>query len=434
MAVMRIMMLIAGAWLLAGHVWAQGPPGGTLVDQTRAAYDQVQRYQATTRYQSVTRDGRWEAIDEAEIYVAWDRATDRLKIDAPHFLLVGDGAKLRVAAPQAFPGQYVEVDQPSKLDYEALADVCPMMSAMPLPDVTFRFADNPIEILSMGAALNATPLVPGEGDDDPRRRLNVRTHLGPMTLTLGQRRNLLEQMRIEGDPVGGFDGTVTLDMTEIEVDRPIDDDVFAFDTTNLQQVAQFTPPGQGGGGNASGGHASGGGGGGHPLIGKRAPGFTLPDLEGKDWSLKDAEADIVVLAFWASWTPASTAYLPAMQELNKWAADKEASVQLVLINCGEKAPDIKRLFEANDIAIDTVCLIDDFTVSDDYLMQFLPHTAIVGEGVVRYLHSGAHDDYLGLIRGEVERLLAQIKQRRGDQAVDAADASADADPPEGAKP
>ncbi len=134
-------------------------------------------------------------------------------------------------------------------------------------------------------------------------------------------------------------------------------------------------------------------------------------MEGNDWALQDHhDADLLVLGFWASWTPASKTYLPAMTKLAAWGDEQDLTVKIVLINCGEKPADIKPLFEANEI--DLPCLIDDFTVSDQYLMQFLPHTVIIGEGVVRHLHGGVHDDYVGLLQPELEKLATQIEARR----------------------
>jgi thiol-disulfide isomerase/thioredoxin len=397
--------------LPAGRLAAQAPPGGTLTDQVRAAYRELQQYESTVAFTAVRREGRWEAIDEAKTFVAFDRPTSRLAIDTPHFRLVADGTTLRVRTGQ-FPGQHLEVAQPTPLTYEKLAEAWPVINAMPVPDAVFLFAENPIEVLSEGSALAATPKLPGPDAPDAAPQLVAQTHTGMMTLTLEDDAKRLEQMRLEaGDPAG--DGvTVTLEITDVTIDQPIDDDAFAFDTTGSQAVAQFAPPGPGSGGNAGGANAGGAAsGGGHPLIGKRAPDFTLKNLAGEDWALKDhLDADLIVLGFWASWTPANQDYLPALQRLAKWGREQEPDIEVVLVNCGEKPADIKAFFEANDI--DLPCLLDDFTVSDQYLMQFLPHTVIIGEGVVRYLHGGVHDDYPALLKPELEKLIAQIEARR----------------------
>jgi len=411
---MRSFTVLTGALLVmaAGRVTAQAPPGGTLTDQVREAYGELTRYESTVAFKAVRREGRWEAIDEAKSFVAFDRPTSRLTIDTPHFRLVADGTKLRVRTDQ-FPGQHLEVDQPTPLTYEKLAEAWPVINAMPVPDAVFLFAENPIEVLSEGSALAATPKLPGPDHPDAPPRLVAQTHTGLMTLSLREDAKLLDEMRLEaGDPAG--DGvTVTLQITDVQRDQPIDDEAFAFDTTGSQAVAQFTPPGPGAtsGGATSGGGGAASGGGGHPLIGKRAPDFVLKDLAGHDWALKDhVDADLLVLGFWASWTPASKDYLPALQALAEWGQQQELTVEVVLINCGEKAADIKQLFEAHDLAL--TCVIDDFTVSDQYRMQFLPHTVIIGEGVVRYLHSGVHDDYTGLLQHELEKLIAQIEARK----------------------
>jgi len=433
--------------LMAVSAPAQAPPGGTLTDQVREAYGELKQYESTVAFTAVRREGRWQIIDEAQTFVAFDRPTSRLAIDTPHFRLVADGTKLRVRA-DAFPGQHLEVDQPTPLTYGKLAEAWPAINAMPVPDAVFLFAENPINVLSEGSALAATPKLPGPDNPDAPPKLVAQTHTGLMTLTLRDDAKLLKQMRLEagdaGGAVSGGDGvSVTLQITDVKRDQPIDDDAFAFDTTGSQAVAQLTPPGPGGATSRGGGAASGGGGaasggggaasggggaasggggaasggggaasgGGHPLIGKRTPDFVLKDLAGHDWALKDhVDADLLVLGFWASWTPANKDYLPAMRQLAKWGEEQALEIEVVLINCGEKPADIKPILEAHELELP--CLLDDFTVSDQYLMQFLPHTVIIGEGVVRYLHGGAHDDYAALLKPELEKLATWIEARR----------------------
>ncbi len=408
---MRMIPLMIGAALVAMPAVANGPPGGTLVDEVGKAYAQLQQYHATTQFTATTYSGRWIATSEAQTHVAFDRATGRLKIDSPEYLLVGDGTTLRIKTP-AFPGQHIEVPQPAPLTYTALQAVAPVVGALPMPDVAFFFSDQPIKVLSEGTAVSATPGVVAPDAEDPRPYLFTQTHLGPMKLILSNDTRLIEAMRLGETPNPPDDRVeILLDVTIKSINQPLPDELFVFDTTGSQAVKSFTPGNVGGAAGGGGGGGSGGpSGGGHPLIGKVAPDFTRKDLAGEDWSLKDAEADIVVLAFWASWAPPCAAYVPAMLELQAWALKEEKSVQVVMVNCGEKVETVKVVWNKGEF--EGTCLLDDFTVSDQYMMTVLPHTVVIAEGVVRYLHSGPEPDERAPIQKQVDRLLEEIAQKR----------------------
>ena len=50
-----------------------------------------------------------------------------------------------------------------------------------------------------------------------------------------------------------------------------------------------------------------------PVVGMPAPGFSLPDLDGRSQSLSQYKGKIVLLNFWATWCKPCTTEMPAMQ-------------------------------------------------------------------------------------------------------------------------
>jgi len=415
MAPMRKLACFFGAALLAiplaPAARPQGPPGGTVADKVADAYAKAQQYAATDDLTITTHRGRWIGVDATDIRVAFDRPTQRLRIDTPDFLLVADGSKLRIAMP-AFPGQYTEADQPKPLTWAALVEEAPLVQSAASPDLAFLLADNPIELLSDGTAVNATPGVVGPDDEDQRPFLEAQTAAGPLKIRLNADTQLVEQMTIRVAHPGGDSIELKHAITLTTLDKPLPEDAFAFDTTNAQKVLAITPTAAPHG-NAGPGAGNANPAGGHPLIGKRAPQFTTKTLAGEDFALKDAKADIVVLGFWASWAPSASPYLNALRKVqadHKPEGDDPVTLQVFGMNCGEKPEDIAPAWNKAELGI--VCLLDDFSVSDQYLMQVLPHTVIIAEGVVRYLHSGPEEDYAAMIQKQVATLTEQITQRR----------------------
>lgn len=58
------------------------------------------------------------------------------------------------------------------------------------------------------------------------------------------------------------------------------------------------------------------------IFDKKAPDFTLNDLAGSPYSLKDAKGKVVILDFWASWCPPCKMELPHFQALYDKYRDK----------------------------------------------------------------------------------------------------------------
>ena len=54
----------------------------------------------------------------------------------------------------------------------------------------------------------------------------------------------------------------------------------------------------------------------HALVGRPAPDFTLPDINGKPFHFASVKGKVVILDFWATWCPPCRAEIPHFNELN----------------------------------------------------------------------------------------------------------------------
>ncbi len=79
-----------------------------------------------------------------------------------------------------------------------------------------------------------------------------------------------------------------------------------------------------------------------------APDYDLPDLAGKQWRLADAESEILLVNFWASWCPPCVEEIPSMNRLAQ--RYDPAQFRILSINFREPAEEIRRFQEQIHVA------------------------------------------------------------------------------------
>jgi peroxiredoxin len=108
-------------------------------------------------------------------------------------------------------------------------------------------------------------------------------------------------------------------------------------------------------------------------IGKEAPDFTLPDINGKQVGLSEFKGKVVMLDFFASWCPPCRQEVPDFVELQKAYGDNGLAVVGVALVNMQEAKDFAVKFSIN-----YPVLIDDGNVSNLYgPIRSIPTTFIL---------------------------------------------------------
>jgi peroxiredoxin len=138
-------------------------------------------------------------------------------------------------------------------------------------------------------------------------------------------------------------------------------------------------------------------------VGSKAPDFTLPDLEGKPFSLSSYGGKVVLLDFWATWCPPCREEMPMFQELHNLY--RERGFEVVGISLDENAADIVPGF-LRDRNIRYTNLLSDARVEDLYgpIVGLPTHFIIDREGTIRRQFTGG-----GIAtRGEIESTIREL--------------------------
>ena len=120
-----------------------------------------------------------------------------------------------------------------------------------------------------------------------------------------------------------------------------------------------------------------------------APDFTLMDVSGKPVSLVDFRGRVLVINFWATWCPSCRQEMPSLERAAAWL--KQYDAELIAINVGEKAKQVKRYLAEEPV--DFPILLDrDMKVATDWDAMRLPVTYVVDpEGRIVYRALGSRE-------------------------------------------
>ena len=118
-------------------------------------------------------------------------------------------------------------------------------------------------------------------------------------------------------------------------------------------------------------------------IGSPAPDFTVPVIDGDDFSLSDARGSKVVLNFWASWCG------PCREEIPAISAFASANPDITVIGVAVEDTENAATDFAREIDASYPLMIGDRAVEDAYPRLGLPVTYIIDErGVVTDVFNG----------------------------------------------
>lgn len=143
----------------------------------------------------------------------------------------------------------------------------------------------------------------------------------------------------------------------------------------------------------------------HPLVGKPAPEFEIPLLEGGTLKLSEQKGKtVVVLDFWATWCPPCRKALPILIEVT--GAYKKKGVRFCAVDLREDAEKIKGWLSKQGLSC-SVGLDKDGRVAQQYAVTGIPQSVIIGkDGTVQAVHVGFAPDLKTRLTKELDTLLA----------------------------
>ena len=100
-----------------------------------------------------------------------------------------------------------------------------------------------------------------------------------------------------------------------------------------------------------------------------APDFTLEDLSGKPWRLRELRGKVVFLNFWATWCIPCRQEMPTMEKLHR--DFKGQGLEVVAINFRETKKEVQKFFD--ELGLTFTALLDrDGKVSEEYGAWSIP--------------------------------------------------------------
>jgi thiol-disulfide isomerase/thioredoxin len=142
------------------------------------------------------------------------------------------------------------------------------------------------------------------------------------------------------------------------------------------------------------------------MIGRRAPSFHAPLLEGKgELNLAALKGKVAILDFWATWCAPCTISLPIVRDVAGAYAAK--GVVFYAVNEAEERGQIRSFLKRTGLDLQ-VALDEDGDISELFGADGIPHTVIIDRaGVIRAVYSGFEPDMRRDLRNDLDRILAK---------------------------
>jgi peroxiredoxin len=136
-------------------------------------------------------------------------------------------------------------------------------------------------------------------------------------------------------------------------------------------------------------------------IGKRAPDFTLPTLDGKELSLNQFRGKKVMVNFWKSSCGACADEMPDIQAIyDRWSRD---DLEILAVNMGERKAFVQSFVDSQGLTFPVLLDIDE-AASGIYQINETPSTIFINaEGIVTEIKQGS---FTG--EPEIERILNSL--------------------------
>lgn len=138
-----------------------------------------------------------------------------------------------------------------------------------------------------------------------------------------------------------------------------------------------------------------------PKAGDRAPGFTLPLMQGGERSLSDYDGHVVVINFWGTYCPPCVNEMPLIEQYYEQYKDQG----LVVLGVNENDPLITVKAFVKQYALSFPILMDRDTVRKQYGVTAYPTTVFVDRSgkIVEVREGEMNEAYLSRILASLMR-------------------------------
>jgi peroxiredoxin len=194
----------------------------------------------------------------------------------------------------------------------------------------------------------------------------IRFHLDPQTDL--PRRIAISAPQLPGarqEPV-----FTAVDFTRLQPDAPVDQAEFDVAIPPLHDLQEFEPEVQSA-----------------VETGDTLPEVTLTDRTGKERRLDEFRGELVLIEFWASWSPQSKLSLPGTQQLHDEFGNRGLRVIALSLDVEDELDDARKFLDAKKFSFLT--LFDGSDFAEDLGLKTLPHLILLDRtGKVLYQHTG----------------------------------------------
>lgn len=134
-------------------------------------------------------------------------------------------------------------------------------------------------------------------------------------------------------------------------------------------------------------------------VGKPAPDFQLPDLDGKEVNLSDFKGKPVLLNFWAGWCRPCVEEMPYLQQVyEEWP-----ELVVLTVNLGDSPSTVNRFMQSHQLSL-PVLLDTKQSLAQKYNVVSIPTTFFIDkDGIVRAKIIGSFPS-----KEAIEKALSQI--------------------------
>ena len=138
-----------------------------------------------------------------------------------------------------------------------------------------------------------------------------------------------------------------------------------------------------------------------PQVGKQAPDFQLPNLEGQSISLSDFRGNPILLNFWAVRCPPCRFEMPFIQGIFEEQSD--TGVVILAINIGEAPSTVKDFLQSGNYSF-PVLLDTTQEIALEYNIRAIPTTFLIDkDGIIQEIKVGAFSNMI-----EIKKDLSKI--------------------------